>query len=474
MGDIRFLAEFVDSDEEVVVPEDITAANFAILADDDAITRNRPRRPRLMPACENVLGPVGGLVDWLIENWGPILWETHTPFKKGGFGDDNTETPGIPGVREAAANWAGYVDLDTAQFAEWQHRHLLGHACSDLALPSIVIIPEDRHVVIAVDRLPSAAQASVEFLGPDDMPRGQSVFVCRKIDFRQTAKEFIEKTLERTESIEKFNYWANWLKERWLQAQSNEAKPRNQLTWMLGELSAKRVEEITKDQPGLANGMQQMLLDCPIVTQRTELRPIENLISDLAIKPDSSLSSKEIPGWRNLVPESVSMSMPEFAQGYQLARLVRQKMSLEEKPIRDLSKTLERLDVKLEDDFDSSLFRVAVCAPSHGRAHIVPSSMDERMRTPTASRFAIASALGRLIWQSRLSASKPICAAQGDYAMLSQSRRANAFAAEFLLPREAILGVSPDSPELWNLAARYGISPPAARWHVHNVGNAGW
>ena len=62
-----------------------------------------------------------------------------------------------------------------------------------------------------------------------------------------------------------------------------------------------------------------------------------------------------------------------------------------------------------------------------------------------------------------------ICVAQGDHALLSESRRANAFAANLLLPREVIEGARLTGSELVNLAESYGISYSAVRWHAHNA-----
>jgi hypothetical protein len=90
------------------------------------------------------------------------------------------------------------------------------------------------------------------------------------------------------------------------------------------------------------------------------------------------------------------------------------------------------------------------------------------MQSYTASRFAAASAFGRLLWQARIPGQDLLCGAQGDHAMLSQSRRANAFAAEFLLPATAIEGGLSEQV-VYSLAEQYGISSTAARWHARNV-----
>jgi hypothetical protein len=471
MADFRFHVDFVDVCEDVDVPEDITAANFAIFADGDCLTRNRPRRPLRSPPSDTVFGPIAGLVDWLIENWGPVLWEVQTPFRKSRLGGLPGAKPPIPGTREAAERWQGYLDesSDITELADWQHRHQLGHACSDLAVPSIVIVPEDRHVVLAVDRLPIQNGASVDFLSSDNTERPPSVFVFRKTDFQAEARALIEKTLDRAHAVEMCAPWAAWLRDRWRDAQAQEESPSRRLGWMLGKVSADRVMELRQERPAVADGLVQFLRDCRTVTLETDLKPVEDMIDEFAVEKTPRPGSTETPGWQGLAAESISMNQPEFSQGYQLARLVRRNMGLDVRPIVDLSKILKRLDVVLEDARESPLFRVAVCASKGGLAHVVPSSMDNR-RGPAGFRFAIASALGRLLWQSRLPGETRICAALGDYAMLSQSRRANAFAAEFLLPHEAIKGKRFDPTDVWKLSEDYGISHTAARWHVHNTG----
>jgi Zn-dependent peptidase ImmA (M78 family) len=94
------------------------------------------------------------------------------------------------------------------------------------------------------------------------------------------------------------------------------------------------------------------------------------------------------------------------------------------------------------------------------------------MTTDLGHRFACAAALGRLLWQSRNSNSQMICGAQGDHAMLSHTRRSNAFAAEFLLPREVVENVDyRDSKSISRLSQEFSISQSAAEWHTYNVAN---
>src|SRR5271165_5814733 len=110
MGVFRLNVDFDDIIQGLALPDDLTAADFSISVDDDCLTLNRPRGSRLLstPTSESVYGPVSGLVDWLIENWSALLWESATPFRKNRIGDDASEKPPIPGVTEALQNWDGH------------------------------------------------------------------------------------------------------------------------------------------------------------------------------------------------------------------------------------------------------------------------------------------------------------------------------------------------------------------------------
>ena len=503
MSGIEVRTEFEDTDQCVEIPEDTTLAELSIYVGDECITRNRPRqRTRLAQPSESVFGPVAGLADWFIENWMAILWETHTPFKKGDLDNNATQKAAVPGVREATAHWSDYLkdgedDLDggaqesaqdystdreryvkaqardnaaLVQLAEWQHRHLLGHASSSLALPSVVILPEGRDIVLSVDRLPGVLGASVDFLGPDKQPRTPTLFVVGHTAFKEEAQAFVDRTIEHARSSQEYSEWAEWLRERWLATQAEESDPKQQLRCMLGAVSASRVEELlSQNRRPVAKGLEHLLLDCPVVNQKSELRPAEVIVDEYVAKSDSSLSSNDVAGWEEVGQATISPHEPDFDQGYKLARVVRSRMGLGSRPIRDLDSVLNRLDVTLHEPHETALFRAAVCAPRERRAHIIPSSNAPRMDSLPAFRFAVISALGRLLWESRIRRNEPICAAQGDHAMISKGRRANAFAAEFLLPSEAIGGLGPDNPELWDRVDAYGISHSAARWHAHNV-----
>ena len=483
MAEIQFVADFSsDAEGAAELPEDLTVADFAIYVQDYCLTRNRPPHVRIGPAKDTVFGPVAGLAEWLIENWAPILWETRTPFRTdrtleleprtpfrtdGSFEGPVSQKPAIPGMNEAIESWDGYLDddCDIELMADWQHRHLFGHACSDLAIPSIVIVPEDNSVVLAVGGVPRQMGASVDFVLPTHQERKSPLFVIRKIDFQQEAADFIEGTLNRAAASGKHPEWVNWLRYRWEEAQKDEANPGRRLYWMVGEVSQRRVETLQQSSPDVAEGLQQLLIDCRTASKASQLQPLEVVVREFATgKSNAGHPSK----WQTIPIEMISTNQPDFAQGYRLASLVREKLGLEDRPIHDFISVLDDLEVNLEQGCDTAMFRTAAFALPGQRAHIVPSIESSMALTHSASRFANLSALGRLLWRSRRQRPR-VCVAQGDHALLSESRRANAFAANLLLPQEVVRGVRLTTDELADLADRYGISYPAAKWHARNM-----
>jgi hypothetical protein len=501
MSSIEITTEFIDPDGVPRIPEDTTIARFSIAVDADLLTANFPKgRSRRADPSESVFGPVAGVADWLIDNWMSVLWEVHTPFAKSGLGRPGERSP-LPGLVDATrlwsdylrdnrdeweeprggwypSGWGGEADEDDyrvvkkdrlPELSDWGHRHIVGHPTSNLALPSIVVVPEGRDVVLSVDRLPAELSPSVDFVGPDGEPRKPTLFTLSKEFFRAEARRFVERTIERAASFSEFSGWANWLSQRWHDAQEREADEHNRLRSMIGPLSANKVEWLrSAKRRATADGLEQLLLDCPLISSEQELKPVEDLVGAFTASKRSASGGTR---WEALGQASVVMNQPDYEQGHILARIARKELHLGTKPIWQIRDVLDHLDVDLDNGRPTRLFRAAVYARRHSRARIVPSLTEDRMTSERASRFAVASALGRLLWASRSGGDEPICAAQGDHSMVSQSRRANAFAAEFLLPSEVIAGFGERAHQLTDVADFYGISRGAARWHAHNARN---
>ena len=462
-------------------PDRHTIAELGIAVGDDYLTRHK-RGARMIHGgakfSNTVYGPVAGLADWFIENWSFVLWESQTPFKRARTHGLHQVKPAIPGAKEAADFWedytldgsvfgdAGITDDDLAGFADWQQRHLLGYASSELALPSIVVVPEDQTVLVCVDRPPSG---SMRFYGPDDAVRTPFQYVIAKEEFRSVAAKFVELVIERVETVGKHTEWVAWMRKRWRDAQIAESNRGNQLELMIGPVSARRVNSLQKNSPLVAQGLSQLLLDCRIVETSSDLNPVVEVLTQYVGANGTNGFAGEIPGWQQVTNVKVAMSQPEYMQGYKLAQHLRKHMQIGNRPIEGVNDVLNKLDVSLENDRMIPLFRAAACATKGHQAHIIPSSSDPRMKSYASRNFAVVSALGRLIWEARMPDENTICVAQGDYSILSESRRANAFAAEFLLPAQVVSKFEHQSPELLKVADQYGISHEAANLHAMDI-----
>src|SRR5205085_10273966 len=134
------------------------------------------------------------------------------------------------------------------------------------------------------------------------------------------------------------------------------------------------------------------------------------------------------------------ISLKVYEEGYWLARWFRRATGLSYRPVTDLVRQLKELDIMIDAEIPTALFRSAVCAPSRGEGVILRSANDPRMESFVGARFAIVAALGCLFFSAAAQTKKepPICAAHEEYCRLSETRLANGFAAEFLLSRAVI------------------------------------
>ena len=256
-------------------------------------------------------------------------------------------------------------------------------------------------------------------------------FVVRKTAFKAEAQAFVDGIIERSISSQKHSEWAKWLSDRWNAALIEEADPKRQLRCMLGDVSASRLEKLqSQNEKVLAQGLEQLLLDCPIVNDKSSLGPAEEIVSEFIAKEKPSLSANEVAGWRSVSQATISPQQPDFEQGWKLAaRIVRGKLGIGIKPIKKLDSILHRLDVVLQGPQMTPLYRAAVhnkagASPHHSIVLGPPNG--ESVSLSLRCGLCLGSAA---LGSSRIMGSKPICTAQGDHAMLSQSRRANAFAA---------------------------------------------
>jgi hypothetical protein len=411
----------------------------------------------------SVVGGMSGLAEWLVDNWVYILWDIHPPFPKfrSALFD---ETSWVPSLADAWEGWERFSSLkvDRRALGSWQHRHTLGHATSDLALPSISFLPEDKRVGVAIGATPVPFDPGVRF-AILERPLHAPVWVA-KDDLEDELRAFVTATVNRARATgqDDEKHWATWLGERFAAAEREAHDTTVRTRLMFGEFVANRWPEAQHALGADADALRGILLDASHVLDDTTFERLQALV-EAVVKETSSKGLSVQPEWK-AVREHADFAGPPHERGYRLAERVRSLLDEPDAPLTDMAQALERFDVKLEPwRAEGNLFRSAVIAADQGSARIVYSRGNGIHSGVAPTRFAIAAAFGRLLYgASRRTGA--FGAAHGAQSRWLQTRVANAFAAELLLPSAALyLG-----HDLQVLCEEYGISRSAAEWHRSN------
>lgn len=177
---------------------------------------------------------------------------------------------------------------------------------------------------------------------------------------------------------------------------------------------------------------------------------------------------------RSLALESMRTASKPETSGYLAAQGLRDHLGLDGRPIDDVDRQLRNFGVRLVDS-DLECTQERMLAGSRrgiGAAAVINRS--PRTSTPWGRRFESVRALGHLLMDPYRQ--DTLGAASTAFAQPWARRRAGAFAAEFLLPGEALRDDAPalDSyaqPERFErMLNGYGVGATAAAFHLWNHG----
>lgn len=446
MGRFRIRATWIAApeDEELSPAERHTFAQVSIAIDETVLTRVSDPADRTY-----VIGPTSGLVEWIVESWVSMLWETHAPFPKSAGAGAGRARP--PSLRDAARLWAGFT-VDRVAMGRWQQRHTLGVASSDLALPSIVFMPEEGAVGVFVASIADDLDPLVRIVPDFDEPAW-----VRVEDLREVLSQFVDDTIQRArEADASTSRWATWLSALWADAKRRERDPHERLRAALGDYAAQHWAEAKAELDSDAEALRGILLDTPLVGDQAVW---QRRLSDVAAVRGTA--HHDAMKWPLL--GSVA-GLPLFAQGQQLAVELRNALSNTDSPI-DPREAMEALGITW-GRVDTQAFRSAAIRTHDGSARVLIS---REARGLARERFASSVALGRLLGDGRPPGS-PLGAAHGNASRWRETQRANAFAAELLLPAAALK--THDISNKRQLCEDFGISYKAATWQIENRGGS--
>jgi hypothetical protein len=437
-------------EEDAYGPERSTWAQLELRVDDTLLTSHAPH-DAFLPASaaieDAVEGPLCGVAEWMVDNFAEFLWEANVPVPK----RSSLEGGGvaIPGLREAAGWWRDVASsANLRAIATWQQRHTLGAAMTQVALPSMVFLPEAERIGLFVTHLPNELNPNVRFR----LPENSGEYWLGRDSLRETAIDFVERVLGFASKSEDGHKWAEWLRGRWQGAMARESSAAERRRLRFGRTVADAWDELIEPLGNRKEILEGVLSDIAPIEEAELLDTLLRALPTVA-RPSNDRR------WKQLAQESPLTSGRAYEQGYELARRVRRELKRGSEPIDRVDVLLSEMDIQDTAAESGGLFRTLACLRDRDAAVVV--SRDVTGVIPR--RVALAETLGRFLFEAR---GKDWGAAVGEHSRCQETRRAGAFAAELLAPAEAVRRY-PDSPE--RLAEDYGISLGSARWRIHNV-----
>jgi hypothetical protein len=216
---------------------------------------------------------------------------------------------------------------------------------------------------------------------------------------------------------------------------------------------AREWDAVARDMGDASASLAELLEDTEVVRDPETLARLVELVAEV---PDAHAPSRPV--------SCVDWGLPPYREGYRAAQEVRAARRLGDEPLTDarFRELLRGLGVEAAGVDAGGLFRSAVWSRGNG-ALLAWAKDDPRFSGPVPRRFSIAAALGRYLAVAERG--RPMGAAHGPQARWRPTQFANAFAAELLLPTQAILRSGASAAEL---ARKFRISRTAAEWHVAN------
>jgi hypothetical protein len=261
-------------------PEVATWARLSIFLDDDCLTRNHDSASSATnQERDYVVGPMSGLVEWLVETWPYILWDIHMPFEPFALGPGKSR---VPSLRDAYQGWHRYDDaLDRDELAIWQHRHSLGHGASSLALPSLALIPDIRRIGIAIDYGPPNLDPSIRFSpqGSGSAWPTEPIWLAKDVVAAEF-EQFLNECINKASASEETRPWSKWISDRWQSVREKVADPIFRRELLYGPLVADAWDGLKAKFGERIGVLEGLLLDMHIFKNKELLDQFKELNSD--------------------------------------------------------------------------------------------------------------------------------------------------------------------------------------------------
>lgn len=191
----------------------------------------------------------------------------------------------------------------------------------------------------------------------------------------------------------------------------------------------------------------------------------------LEVKAQHALSTVELDALSREAEQVVDPSCEPYAQGYELARWLRNKLAIDGKADPELLLAAWKVPIVDINNWPRTIDALACWGPRHGPAILV--NQDGRhAQSERGRRSTLAHELAHLLIDRRTSL--PLVEVQGGNVPAFPEKRARAFAAEFLLPQDTLRQRLEHGGKdvLKELQAEFWVSQQIVAWQAIN-GNVG-
>ncbi len=394
------------------------------------------------------------LIEWLARTWDPLLHEARLPNR------GNADVDAWSSLRETRFPPDLYDDKAEdewrVQWRRWWFRHSLQSCRAGGLFPDIVLRRyQDMLELSWGNSLPCGVPEDVVFAYNDGFERLNLKLVSERLyDLLQQAIKYLLTRLPSSQRLQQLNQIIEGIRH---------SSRDNRIAWLagLGSLAEGAIENWHKVIAALRNGPREVvdyLLQtdggdlviegsCHAALMFGSVSPnlIENDLTLLAEKLIELYSSGgENPELSRIAePEPITFNVKNiWESGYSLAERVIDQLSLigQTSESINLDIILHKLGIKLEqiDLSDTTIRGVSVAGPHHEPSILVNLS-DPHNATEAGKRFTIAHELCHILFDRTYA--RKLAMVSGPWAPLQIEKRAGAFAAMLLMPREAVRSV---------------------------------
>lgn len=427
------------------------------------------------------------LLEWLIENWDPLLHEERLP---GAVEESSDATTALGELRERARSDEAALEWFAA-YQVWISRHGLSVAAEGGVFPEL--IARRNRAMVEFSWNSAGRFGEVEF----DEPVGVGEAAPREVAstlhgvLSRAAEELTTRQANESRYVEL---------ARAADGLSDPERVDDRMAWLAGlgqsvdEITARwrQVREAARSVVlGASEGARAAVLGssgklaieghcrAPLLfgslaptIDATDARKIARMLVETY---EAQVPRRELDG----LVRSVPVCRRPAQGGYELAEAVQASLTLDtERPV-EIDAIMERVGVRVGniDLSDATARGLCIASPEHQPTAVVNRSYELNARAEVR-RFTLAHELCHLLFDR--DAGRELALASGPWAPRPVEQRANAFAAMFLMPRPLVntavahAASAPTTlPGIREAAKTMETTPTATIDHLYNLGVIG-